>query len=138
MSVIDASVWVSRFLPDDAYHAASSRWVKQVSGAGGLLVSPASMMAEVAGAIARRTGDRHLGYQIIQQIRRIPTLQIVAIDDSLGMYSAQLASDLHIRGADALYIATASRLQLPLITWDREQLDRARALIGVQTPEEVR
>ena len=93
------------------------------------------MLAEVSGAIARRTNDRQLGSQIIQQIRQLPTLQLIAVDDSLGQFSAQLASELRLRGADAIYVATASQLQLPLISWDREQIGRAGELIDARTPE---
>ena len=43
---------------------------------------------------------------------------------------------LRLRGADATYVAVAQRLDLPLITWDREQLERASRLITVRSPVE--
>jgi predicted nucleic acid-binding protein len=135
VSVVDASVWVSRFWPDDAFHTASRAWIIETTRSGHLLVAPIIMLAEVSGAIARRTRDRQLGYQIVQQIRQLPTLQLITVDDSLGQFSAQLASEFQLRSADAVYVATASRLQLPLISWDREQIGRARELINAHTPE---
>ena len=135
MSVVDASVWVSRFWPDDAFHTTSRNWIVAATQSGQPLIAPTIMLAEVSGAIARRTGDRQLGYQIVQRIRRLPTLQLVAVNDSLGQFGAQLASEYQLRGANALYVATASRLQLPLISWDREQIDRAGELISTGTPE---
>jgi predicted nucleic acid-binding protein len=134
VSVVDASVWVSRFWPDDAFHDASRSWILETTQSGHMLVAPTTMLAEVSGAIARRTGDSQLGYQIVQQIRQLPTLQLVVIDDSLGQFGAQLASEYLLRGADALYVATASRLQLPLISWDRDQIERAGDLITAYMP----
>lgn len=135
MSVVDASVWVSRFWPDDAFHTTSRSWIIETTRSGHLLVAPTIMLAEVSGAIARRTGDRQLGYQIVQQIKQLPTLQLITVDDSLGQFSAQLASEFQLRGADAIYVATASRLQMPLISWDGEQIARVAELIEVFTPE---
>lgn len=134
MSVVDASVWVSRFLPDDAFYAASRAWLLEAARAGRPLFAPTIMAAEVAGAIARRTGDSRLGYQVARQIRQTPGMQFIAIDDSLGMYAAQLASELRMRAADALYVAAAHRLQLPLVTWDAEQLERVGGVVVAHTP----
>lgn len=137
MMVVDASVWVSRFLPEDAFHQASRTWLIEMATAGMALVAPAIMLAEVAGAIARRTGNRQLGYQIVQQIRQLPSLQLVAIDDTMGQLAAQTASAYQLRGADAVYTAVAQRLQIPLVSWDQEHLDRATALVTTFRPSEA-
>lgn len=136
MIVIDASVWVSRLMLDDAFHEVSRAWMGEVVEAGEMLVAPIILLAEVAGAIARRTGNPRLGHQSVQQIRQVPTLQIIDIDNSLGDYAAQVASDLRLRGADATYVAVADRFDIPLVTWDQELLDRAGAVISVQMPEQ--
>lgn len=135
MTVTDASVWVSRFLNDDAFHAASLRWLTEMIADERAVVAPASMLAEVAGAIARRTGKTQMGYEVVQRIRRVPSLQLVAIDPDLGNYAAEIASSYRLRGADAMYVAVAHRLQLPLVSWDREQLERAASLIRTSSPE---
>ena len=135
MTVTDASVWVSRFLNDDAFHTASLRWLTEMIADERAVVAPASMLAEVAGAIARRTGKTQMGYEVVQRIRRVPSLQLVAIDPDLGNYAAEIASSYRLRGADAMYVAVAHRLQLPLVSWDREQLERAASLIRTSSPE---
>jgi predicted nucleic acid-binding protein len=95
------------------------------------------VLAEVSGSIARRTGNDQLGYQIVQQIRQLPTLQLITVDDVLGQLAAQIASTYRLRGADAVYLAVARRLQIPLVSWDREQLDRATALVTTYQPGEA-
>lgn len=136
MSVVDASVWVSRFLPDDAFHDASRAWLIQVTASGQPLVAPAIALAEVSGAIARRTGDTELGYRIVQQIRQLPTLQLISVDVGLGQLAAQIASERQLRGADAVYVAVAHQLQLSLVTWDQEQMDRVQGFVSAFTPVE--
>jgi len=98
------------------------------------LVAPATMLAEVAGAIARRTQSGRLGHQIAQSILRLPTLQLVTIDADLGDYAAEVASTYRLRGPDALYVAVAHRLQMPLVSWDKEQIERAAGLIPASEP----
>ncbi|MCL4868350.1 MAG: type II toxin-antitoxin system VapC family toxin [Anaerolineae bacterium] len=137
MIVTDASVWVSRFLPEDSFHQASRAWLIETATAGVALVAPTIMLAEVSGSIARRTGNEQLGYQIVQQIRQLPTLQLITVDDTLGQLAAQVASSYRLRGADAVYLAVAQRLQIPLVSWDREQLDRAAALVTTYQPDEA-
>ena len=134
MSVVDASVWVSRFWPDDTFHSASRDWLIKTTVAGNPLFAPTIMLAEVAGAIARRTGDPQLGYQIGQQIQRMPTMQLINVDTSLGQLAAKIASEHKLRGADAIYVATAQLLDVALISWDQEQRTRASSIITASIP----
>jgi predicted nucleic acid-binding protein len=134
VTVVDASVWVSRLVPQDVHHAASRRWLQDQAAAGDLLISPTLLLAEVAGAVSRRTGGAELAHQAVQMLLRVPELRLVSLDSRLGRSAARLASQAALRGADAVYLAAAEQLNLPLVTWDREQLVRARGLVQVQTP----
>jgi len=133
--VVDASVWVSRLVPQDVHHVASRHWLEQYVAEGGLLVAPALLLAEVAGAISRRTGEPRLAHRAVDHLLRVPALRIVPVEHRLGEAAGRLAADLGLRGADALYVATAYQLQIPLVTWDREQQEKAGTVIAVRTPE---
>lgn len=132
MRVVDASVWVSRLVPQDVHHPASRRWLEAHADP---LIAPILLLAEVAGAIARRTGAPELGRQAVETLTQLPNLRLVPLDPRLGLETARLAADLQLRGADAAYVAVAYHLHLPLVTWDREQADRAGPLIAVYTPD---
>lgn len=134
MTVVDASVWVSRFLPGDVHHPASRDWLRDRLATGGLVVAPMLLLPEVSGAISRQTARPDLAQQAIQQITSLKGLRIVPMDRWLGRLAAELAGDLGIRGADAVYVATAHRLNVPLVTWDAEQQKRAAGLVLVDRP----
>ena len=51
--------------------------------------------------------------------------------------AATLAGQLRVRGADAVYLAVAAALRLPLVTWDAEQRERAGGFIEVLVPEDT-
>lgn len=135
--VVDASVWVSRLVPQDVHHLASRRWLEQVIADGRLLVAPILLLGEVAGAISRRTGEPEHAHRAVESLLRIPGLRLVSVDPQLGRAAARLAADLRLRGSDAVYVAVAHQLGLPLVTWDLEQRERARPVIVTHTPEQV-
>ena len=120
MHVVDASVWVSRFIPTDVHYQSSHEWLGNQVALNDVAVSPAILLAEVVGAILRRTGNSELGMIVVGLMQRFPNVRLVPIDASLAALSAQLAVTLRLRGSDTLYVATAHRLGVPLITWDRE------------------
>ena len=134
MTVVDASVWVSRLVPQDVHHAASRRWLEEQGAGGDLVISPTLLLAEVAGALSRRTGQCELAHQAVQMLLRLAELRLVPLDRRLGHSAAQLGAEIGLRGVDAVYVATAHHLNIPLVTLDREQRARAGRLIEVRSP----
>ena len=132
--VVDASVLVSLLVPHDVHHGASRDWVTRHVAEGGLVVAPALLLPEVAGAVARRTAEARLARRAVRAILGVPTLRLLAVDDALARSAAALAAQLRVRGADAVYIAAASALRLPLVTWDAEQRERGAAVVDVIVP----
>jgi predicted nucleic acid-binding protein len=132
--VVDASVWVSAFVSSDVNYAASLAWLRTQSAGGRSIVDPALVLPEVAGALARRSGDLAFARAVIADMRQLPGLRLVTLTGPAAYRSAARAIDLGLRGADAVYVAVAERLGVPLVTWDQEQLARAAAVIQTRTP----
>lgn len=137
MVVVDASVWVSRLFAGDPFHAVSRRWVEESVRHGQVLTSPLILLPEVSGALARRTGKSEIGQRAMHTLLQLTALRLVPLHASLIRQTTDLAANLLLRGADALYVAVAWQLGVPLVTWDQEQLHRAKDLIPVWTPAEA-
>lgn len=135
MSVIDASAWVSLMVGEDVHHPASRRWFADRAAQGGPFVIPAHALAEVGGAIARRRQRAADGDAALALLLRFPGLRVVAVDARLAWRAASLATQGRMRGADAIYVALAELLGLPLVTWDREQTERAADWVAVRRPD---
>lgn len=133
--VVDASVIVSRLVPHDVHHEASRKWLTQHIVDGGLLIAPTLLLVEVAGAVARRTGRPRLARQAVAAISRLPGLRLIAVDEVLARAAARVAGRFRVRGADAIYIAAAEALRLPLATWDLEQRERAARVVEIWVPK---
>ena len=123
--VVDASVWVARLVPKDAFHAGVRKWMEARLLEGTEFVAPALLLAETAGAISRRTGEALLASQAVELLEHLPGLRLVEMETSLLREAAQLAAELGLRGADSVYVAVASRLKIPLATLDADQRKRA-------------
>ena len=137
MYVVDASVWVSRFVPADVHHEPSYRWLEDVVTSRELLVAPALLLAELAGAVSRRTGRPELAARAVDLLEQLPGGRLVPVDAQLARLTAGLAGQHSLRGGDALYVALAQRLGFSLITWDGDQLERGGLTTRVLTPQEA-
>lgn len=136
--VVDASVWVSLYTNEDINYDRSRLWMGRYIANNGSFVAPSIVFIEVAAAISRRTSDSALAKQAVkslEQSRTLSTLEIIAMKASLVLTAVTLAADLRLRAGDAIYVALAHQLNIPLVTWDKEQLQRAGKLITTYAPD---
>jgi predicted nucleic acid-binding protein len=132
--VTDASVWVSRLVPEDSFHERIKAWMtaqRSDPHERTEFLAPSLLLAEIGGAISRRTAQPALGLRAVEQVKVIPGLRLVEMDRALVEIAANLAVELGLRGADSFYVAVAARLDLPLATLDVDQKVRAATRIGI-------
>ncbi|TAK33203.1 MAG: PIN domain-containing protein [Chloroflexota bacterium] len=133
--IVDASVWVSRYVEEDTHHRISQLYLERHFRSGGIVVAPVILLAQLAGPVARQTGDRTLAHDAYRKLLKLPTFRVVPIDHRIGVAAAKLAADLGLRGADAVYIALAQALNITLITWDEQQRERGAAAAATVMPQ---
>ena len=134
--IVDASVWVASVLKEDAHHDVSLVFLHRFVMERQLATVPLLVWAEIAGAVARRTGDTGRGMKVAELITAKIWVRGVPLDASLASEAMRLAAKLRLRGADAVYVALAAAYREPLITLDAERLERARGVAEVFTPEQ--
>lgn len=133
--VVNASVLVSQVSSREAYHVASSAWIAHYMADDGLLVEPEFVLIEVASAISRQTGQTKFAEQVAQTLQQSDAISLIALDDTLLQEGVRIAANLRLRAGDSIYVALARQLNIPLISWDKEQLQRASTLIETYTPD---
>ena len=132
--VIDASVWVAALLTSDNYHEASAALLRALTQRKQTVSTPMLAWPEIAGAIARRTGNNKLATAAIAFLNRQIWLEYVPVDELLARHSITIATEQRLRGADAIYVALASLRDGMLVTLDREMLQRTPPGVTAQTP----
>jgi predicted nucleic acid-binding protein len=133
--VVDATVWVSRFIPADHHHQPSLRWLRVVRKE--LILGPAVLLPEIGGPVPLITGRLQAAIRTVSLVQRLPNVRLFLVHHYFARISANLAAELRLRGADALYVALASRMGIPLVTWDSQQLQRGSVAANTVTPEEL-
>jgi predicted nucleic acid-binding protein len=134
MIVVDASVLVAVYLPGDHFHVASRTWLRRYLLGGQRIVAPTLLAAEVAGAVARQTSSIR-GEQALRGLLNLSSLRMVTTNRQVMVDAALVATAFRLRGADAIYVAVAQRLGVPLLTWDNDHMTRAGGAIAVYTPD---
>lgn len=134
MIVVDASVWTSILLETDLFHPQSHAWFQLYSKSNQEIAAPTLLLAEVSAGLTRRTGDAVAGYESIRFLMALPALHIVSLDQRLARIAAEIAADYRLRGADAVYAALAYSLDVPLVTWDQEQMARVQNVVRSGAP----
>jgi predicted nucleic acid-binding protein len=108
--------------------------LKGYLAANGELIAPSLVISETSGAMARRTGKSQLGRVAVQELITTPSLRLIPVDQSLALVAAELAATYYLRGADAVYVALAYSLNVPLVTWDQEQMTRVQNVVRSGAP----
>jgi len=99
--VLDASIWVSRLVPQDEFHAAVRSWMEEQVEAGLQFISPTYCFPEVGGAISRRTGDPVLGRQATLSWRTCQGCGWSRWIMNLSTMRLSWLQNLGLRGADS-------------------------------------
>lgn len=132
MLTLDASVWVAAFDPRDRFHVPSAEFLRVAARRRTRLHGPAIVLLETACALARRARSAATGRAALDRLRLHPTLVLHPVNPRLLASAQELGIRQLLRGADALYAATATELSAPLVSWDEEHVHRG----GAVTPEE--
>ena len=128
MLALDANLWVAAFDPADPFHDESVA-VFRVAGERRLpLAGPSYVVLESVCALARRVGDSATARTAGEKMTQHPALHLEPLTGALLAAAERLGVDCRLRGADALYAATAARLGCPLLSWDSELITRGGAL----------
>lgn len=121
-------------MPQDANHLASEIWSNRYIAAGGLIVVPEFMLVELAATLARQTQQPDVAKQRAKDLYGT-VLSIHTVDTTLIQLAIDTAADLRLKAGDAVYVALAHQLGIPLISWDKEQLARAAPLVEAYSPD---
>ena len=133
MPVVDASVCVALFNEDEPGHESSRRWLQESGNGDEPIVSPVILLAEVAAALGRGLGKQDLAMQATSLLR-MELVELFPVTESLAARAASIAAEQRIRGCDSIYVALAQQLEMELVTFDEQQMERGAAVVVTRMP----
>jgi predicted nucleic acid-binding protein len=134
MLVVDASVVVASVSRADAFHDPSRRWMDSCIEDGVELFAPNLLEVELAAALRRLSGDRRFAERAVSRMHQKGFIELMPLTPERAWRAAELAARSGVRGADAVYLALAQELGVPLVTLDRQQLERGQDHVSVRRP----
>ena len=134
---IDASVFVSALSPLEIRGEESLRLIEGLRDNPRLVILPTLVKPEVAGAVNRSIGDADLAREAGEMKFVASPVVFIELDERLADEAAELAVRAGLRGADAVYAATARRFDAILVTLDHDQRTRLPDDIKALWPGEV-
>lgn len=114
----------------------SVQFLRAALGAGLAVHQPTLTLVEVSASIARRTNDPALARDVGLRLLQMPGLVMHPLDIEAAAEAAAIAGGAQLRGADAIYAATALRHGTTLVTLDQELLTRTAGIVDSVGPAE--
>jgi predicted nucleic acid-binding protein len=132
---LDASIFVSAFCPSEEGSNRSWEYINSLRRAGTPIIVPALLLPEIVAAISRKQSkNAGLSIRLAEEIRNIPNLAFIPLDELLAEQAVSIAATYHLRSTDAIYAAVSMRFGTDLVTLDREQLAQLGKIVPVKTP----
>ncbi len=126
--VVDASVWIATQDTSDIFSKSSRLFLNDILNKNITVHVPAFARVEVACALARRIRDAQKAVHLTNKLFNAVDVKEHSINSSLLTAALTQGTEMFLRAADALYVATAESLKCELISWDKEHIKRAQAL----------
>ena len=125
---VDASVWIAAQDPADPFCTRSRLFFSHAVATGILIQVPAFARVEVACALARKLRNPVQGEWLANLVFKTSGAKEQPVNSVLLAKALALGTTKFLRGADAIYAATAELVGCSLVSWDKEHLQRAGAL----------
>lgn len=133
MIIVDANVWIAAHVSDEPHYHQSRAWLYQKLSRGERIAAPRILLLEIPAAL-ERTSKASYRTTIIRELNRVH-VRWIPVDDELLEQAIDITTDIRLKTLDCLYVATAEHLNVPLMTWDDEVVQRAAKRIRVYKPQ---
>lgn len=134
--VLDANVLISVFDQNDPTNFVCLQLINLLRTDLYPIFVPTLIFPEIAASFGRNFGDVNKAERFLEKARKLTFLRPITIDERFAERAAKLAIRNRLRGADAIYAATALQYRALLITNDAEMLNRVDS-VTVMSPIEA-
>lgn len=135
--VIDSCVIVAALLDKEKKHIECRNLLEKVKNGEYIAVEPYIVLVEIVAAIKRRTGSSYLAQRVKQDLCDINSIVFLDISSTRAHQAADIAQEIGVRGMDAIVIQIAKEFNAPLVSLDREMLERSKSIIMTKDVEEL-
>ena len=134
---IDSSVIVAALRKQEVHYEASKNLLEKVKDGNHIAIEPYIVLIEVVAAIKRRTGSTELAKRVKNDFLAIDTINFTELESIRASDASEIAMNLGVRGMDAIVIQTAKEFNVPLITLDKEIIEKAKSFVDIRAVDDL-
>ena len=134
---LDSSVIVAALRKQEVHYEAAKNLLEKVKDGNHIAIEPYIVLIEVVAAIKRRTGSTELAKRVKNDFLAIDTINFTDLESTRASDASEIAMNLGVRGMDAIVIQTAKEFNVPLITLDKEMIEKAKLFVDIRAVDDL-
>ena len=128
---------VAALRKQEVHYEASKNLLEKVKDGNHIAIEPYIVLIEVVAAIKRRTGSTELAKRVKNDFLAIDTINFTELESIRASDASEIAMNLGVRGMDAIVIQTAKEFNVPLITLDKEMIEKAKPFVDILAVDDL-
>ena len=128
---------VTALRKQEVHYEDAKNLLEQVKDGNHIAIEPYIVLIEVVAAIKRRTGSTKLAKRVKNDILAIDTINFTDLESTRANDASEIALNLGVRGMDAIVIQTAKEFNVPLITLDKEMIEKAKSFVDIRAVDDL-
>ncbi len=121
----------------EVHHEAAKNLLETIKDGGHIAIEPYIVLIEIVAAIKRRTGSTELAKRVKNDFLAIDTINFMDLESTRASDASEIAMNLGVRGMDAIVIQIAKEFNIPLITLDKEMIEKAKSFIHISAVDDL-
>ncbi|MCL7475551.1 MAG: type II toxin-antitoxin system VapC family toxin [ANME-2 cluster archaeon] len=134
---LDSSVIVAALRKQEVHHEVARNLLESIKDGEHIAIEPYIVLIEIVAAIKRRTGSTELANRVKNDFLAIDTINFMDLESTRASDASEIAMNLGVRGMDAIVIQIAKEFNVPLITLDKEMIEKAKSFIDISAVEDL-
>ena len=134
---LDSSVIVAALRKQEVHYEDAKNLLEKVKDGNHIAIEPYIVLIEVVAAIKRRTGSTKLAKRVKNDFLAIDTINFTDLESTRANDASEIALNLGVRGMGAIVIQTAKEFNIPLITLDKEMIEKAKSFVDIRAVDDL-
>lgn len=135
--VLDSSIIVAALREAEDKHQECLNLLGKVKDGEFIALEPYSVLVEVVAAIKRRTGSTDLAMRVKRDLLDITALKFLELTSHRAEEAAEIASEIAVRGMDAVVVQMSREFDVPLVTLDTEIIAKAKPVVKIEAAADL-
>ena len=129
--VVDSAVFVAAFREEEPYSKEAFRLLERLQKGTHTVYLPVIVPIEVVAAIRRRTGNADFAQKVGEVLLALPDMILIDLTTFRMARYLGFAGESGLSGMDSVIVGVAQEFGVPLVTLDKEIIEKGRRFVDI-------